>query len=376
MELSQEQKTSLKEQLFGNGQSNTVMPTLEQPIVETPSLAEVTPTIAQENLEVIEEPVIENPLQSLLKEQFGYDSPDVLKAELEEYKKLKEAPPTKQELEFKDELSKKYYSYIKDGKEEELYENLKQRVLVKNLDGMNDEAKLKLYIQMQNPKFDKDMVDYEFKNNYSLDETKFTDEFDEVDEFKKRMETAKLEQKLERELEQANQFFNQYKEKLQLPDIEKKQEVDADYEDYKQLRLQSETEAKLLAERIESVSQADLVFKTKFDDKDNKGLAFEATISLDKEDFEQAKKDASNVYGYLQDNYTAKDGSVDVVKLMLDLSFAKNKEKYAQSYIKQGTTNALIWHLKNQKAGADQQRNYSAVQLSDVEQFKSQVFGK
>jgi hypothetical protein len=169
------------------------------------------------------------PVVDYLKD-LGFEDIDSAKAAIEDYKKLKAAPPAETpKFEFADEQSKKIHELLREGKTKEVAAFLQAQELVSNADSMNDEQKLKLLIKMQNPRFDKELIEDEYATLYSINEEDFFD-----DPMKLRKERLKMEQRVENDVAKAQEFFAQYKQKFQLPDITAPvATVDNDYEAYK-----------------------------------------------------------------------------------------------------------------------------------------------
>ena len=167
--------------------------------------------------------------------ELGFTSIDEAKLQIAELKKLKDTPPaTAKEIEFADENSKKLHELLRDGSpeaEEIAFKHLEAKRLLKNMESMGDEAKLKLYIKMQNPRFDTELVDEEYNELYSINE----DDIDYSDDPNKlKRAKLKMEQRIEDDVLKAKEYFNTLSQKVQLPDIAPKTGItgNKDFEDF------------------------------------------------------------------------------------------------------------------------------------------------
>lgn len=166
--------------------------------VEPEKLSSQTQSIAQENLDVSRETTNENAEQKnepnyndWVKQEFGYDSVEVAKQELEQLKKLKEQTPTKEEIKFANEESERIYKSLTEGKVDELYDFLNKqkkidRVLNEEINENNAEEIIKLNMQNKYKDLTADEIDYQFNREFkfpkkpsqTLDQT--DDEYEET----------------------------------------------------------------------------------------------------------------------------------------------------------------------------------------------------
>jgi len=377
--MTPEEIAAYKSEVFGNNQASTpalqVQPSTPQ---ETPPAAE--PIVAETPTPVLETPIETTPAATAepeevvdaatyLKEQLGYDDWEIAKQDIEALRKLKETATTPEEIKFANEQSKKLYEYLKEGKEDEVEEYVSARRLLKNVETKSDDEKLKLYIKMQNPLFSDKHAEEEFEETYSINE-------DEVDPTKLERMQLKLAQKKKDDLNKANQYFEQYKTKLELPEIQKVQQsvVDENYEQYKTAVQTSQQVSQAWEEAIAKLPE-NISFKQSFNDEANK-MKFDVEFVADKEGYAKAVEAAKNYTKFMQDRYYNKDGSPKSEQLVKDIYALQNLEKYTAENLKQSVNATKTWFLKTQKNISDTgQRNYVVPPDTDVQKLKAAVFG-
>lgn len=116
-----------------------------------------------------------------------------------------------------------------------------------------------------------------------------------------------------------------------------------------------------------------MVFK--FNDEASK-LAFDVAYEPDKESFDKAIANASDMQTYFA-NYYAEDGSPKREEFLRDLYAGQNITKIVSEAIKQATNQTKAWFLKNQKnIGDGTQRNFVPVQPTEIDNLRQAVFGK
>lgn len=345
--------------------------TVQEPVVETTPAPEVTPT---ENQDIIDD-------LTYLKQQVGYDDWAKVKADLEELKQLREKAATPAEIAFANEESKKIHEYLRQGKEDEVREYLAAKKQMANLDTMNDEQQLKLFIRLSNPMFDEELVDVKYQQLYKLDESQFTNELDEIDPIRQRLAKAELNQRIQTDIQKAKEHFAQYKAKLDLPNIDNNTAqqatpvVDEAYEAYKKDIEQGAASHAMLQEALTKLSENDFPFKFSFSDEANK-IKFDVDFKMDKDGLNKAREAAANYGDYLAQNYNRQDGSPAGDKLMRDIYVAQNLDKIIAESNKQAVNNTIKWFLSNQKnIGENVQRNYTTVVPDDIAKLKHSVFG-
>jgi hypothetical protein len=283
-------------------------------------------------------------VNNYIKEKFGFENEEAALAEITALKNAKEEKALA-ELRFANEEMKKIYEYAANGKEEELQEYFSKRSVIKNIENKTPDEKLKLYIKLQNPLFDEELIEDEYKSLYEVDEesSKFLDEEYNVDKIKLKKEKIRVQQRIATDVELANKFFEQYKTKIDLPSITK------DDEDYEAYKASISNQSKVQSEVIEAYSKfkpEDISFKTKFVDEANK-QSFDLSYSADKESFEEVQKLVCNDELYYK-QYFNEDGSPNRSKFIRDVYIAKNFEKIAQQIALQTKNEVMRWYVNKE----------------------------
>lgn len=272
-----------------------------------------------------------------LKEQLGFENWDVAKTEFQALKELREKAQTPAEIKFANDEAKKWYGYLNEGKEDDLYTSLHARQQIKNVDALNEEQKIKLFIKLQNPLFDTELVDYQFKKDYGFDESAFKDDEGNVtDAMGLRFAKVAAQQKMQNDITRANEYFSQYKTKIELPELNKPVAgVDQAYEEYKASTAKSsEDYNNVIAPAIKALKDTDLVTSVSINDPNNQ-MKFDVGITFDKEDFAKAQEAALNYGDYVSSAFYDQSGKFFGDKLVKAILIAENFDKYAQTIMRQ-----------------------------------------
>src|SRR5689334_8357863 len=207
-----------------------------------------------------------------LKQHFGTDDLPSIVNQWKEIEQLRQKAQTPAEIKFANDEAKKWATYFMEGKEDDLYQSLHARQQIKNLDTMNDEQKIKLFIKMQNPMFDQELIDYQFNKDYSFDDSPYKDPVEGTitDPMGLRYAKMSAQQRMQNDLSKANEYFSQYKSKIDLSDIQPQRPVDNDYESYKASNAQAkESYDKLIVPAVNALKESDAQFNVKVDDANN-----------------------------------------------------------------------------------------------------------
>jgi len=304
-----------------------------------PSITPATNQSANQPAEA--EEVVYDPIE-YLKENFGFNNGwEDLKKLQAEYQALQQRAQTPAEIKYANEQSKRWHEYIQAGNEDALWENLNARKQVRNLDTMNDEQKIKLFIKMNNPMFDQELVDYEYQRAYGFDESQFKDENGVlIDPMGHRHAKISSMQRMQNDLVKAQEFFNNYKSKIELPEINQAQAqasiVDQDYESYK-ARTANATESyeKTIAPALKALAESDLNMSFNVNDPENQ-MSFDFGITVDKNDFDSARNEALNFSEWVEKAFYDEKGNFQPKKLARAILLERNFDKYAQSFVRQG----------------------------------------
>src|SRR6185295_14005869 len=114
------------------------IPPEKKPDVKAEGSSEVKPDIKPEEGKAPDTDIFDEP--TYLKTNYGYETPDALKKELQELADLREKAKTPAEIKFANEETKKFYSYLTEpGKEDELLAHLQTKKLIEKAEKVNIE---------------------------------------------------------------------------------------------------------------------------------------------------------------------------------------------------------------------------------------------
>lgn len=358
---------NLREQIFPDSvKQELVEPQPVEPVIE------VEPEPITEPLEPVAispEAAASPNLREYLKEIFGKEDENEIKTEWQQLQELKNKP-AQEPLIYNNEQSKKIHEALRAGKTKEVKQYLDAQEMLSNVEQMSDDQKLKLLIKVQNPKFDDELIEYKFNKYYAIDEDNI------FDPLELRMAKAEVAQRKDTDLKGAAEYFNQYLQKIELPDITPALPKDEGYESYKQLAAEQQEYRPKWEQSINSVKEENLAFKIPFEDTDNK-VSFETSIIPDKTDFQKAKETGMNFSDFLAKNYVDANGKYMGDKFLQDIAFLQNKEKYIASAVRQGYVQGQKKVLRDNKPTSQNgmSRNMQPVQTSEVDSLREQIFG-
>ncbi len=324
----------------------------------------------QENVETVD-------ALAFIKEKFGVDSIEDAQKVFQEYNEFKKNPP-KSEPTFSNEEAKRWYEYFTQDKEEELYKSLSARQKIKNIDTFDDNQRLKQYIRMTNPLFDDELVEDEFNTLYTVDEKKFEDEIGEVNKIALKKEQLRTKQRIMNDVEKANEYFNQYKSKIELPSIQQQPTIDNDYEAYKASTAESVIHyQKEVEPAIKNLKETEVGMQFKVADAQNQ-MDFNVSIDVTPEDLTQAKQAALDLQKFLDDSCYKDNKFMPAPYVSLFLK-AQNLDKYAQSIARQAVmAERKRVTLKNSMGGGNGynagMRDYDLGKHDELKQLEQMAF--
>lgn len=276
-----------------------------------------------------------------LKEHLGFDNWDVAKTQLQALRELQNKASTPAEIKFANDAAKRWHEYFVGGKEDELREALNARYAVKDIDSMTDEKRMKLFIKMNNPLFDQELVDYQYQKDYGFDDSPYKDAESGVimDQLGYRHAKVASMQRMQSDLARANEYFNNYKSKIELPEINQQASaapaVDEAYEGYKaRTATASEAYEKSIAPALKSLTEGDMNMAFNINDPDNQ-MTFDFGITVDKADFDTAKEDALYYSDYIEKAFYDESGNFQPKKLARAILLERNFDKYVQTVARQ-----------------------------------------
>lgn len=271
-----------------------------------------------------------------LKDTFGFENVDAAKSAFDEWRNLKTNPPKAPEPTFANDESRRYYEYLAQGKEEELYNSLHNRRQIKGLDNMDEEKQLKLFLGLKNPMYDKELIDYAFNQSYGFDDSRFknpeTGEIIDQIGFKKAQIDAQY--KRQTDIKAAQDFFGQYKQSIELQPLQAQtQSSNAEYDAFLASKQKDEEyRNQTIMPSLKAVQEVPLSFQV---NDPNNQMNFGVNLALDKSDLDQARVDAEDVVGALASISFDKEGNFKADQLLRMFAIARNFDKYAQSVARQ-----------------------------------------
>lgn len=284
-----------------------------------------------------------------VKNNFGWDSAEAGKAELEELRKLKEAAKTPEEIKFANDESKRLFEAIKEGKFEDVYSLLHQRQTLSAVDNMKPEEVLKLHIKQTNKHFTQEDIDDVFEEKYAIPSKPVQDAGEDDDEFAAResewnKQVAKIGRKIQRDSLEAKEVLSKLKTELVLPEIQKA--ADPNAEETKQKELQ----------RVEAIRES---YLKSLDTDYNKFTGFEVvykdeevelplTFGVTDEERVKMKDEFKDfdVDGFFTTRWFNGDGSPNVKQQMEDIYLLRNRAAVMSKFANEAGKQRLEAFLK------------------------------
>lgn len=324
-----------------------------------------------------------------LKEQFGYETVDDAKKEIDELRKLRETAKTPAQLKFANEQSEKFFEALKEGKEDEIYNYLNTKRELSKVDQLKADEAIRLNIKYGNPHFkDADIQDV-FEEQYAKP-AKPVQEMDEEDaDYSVRVQqwqgqVEKIDRKIERDAFAAKQQLAKYNSELVLPDIPKAQS------EVQQIAEDPELEAKITAfkgqvfQKLDSDAPKFNGYNVTYKDEAVEiPIAFtmtpeekSGTLQLIKE---KVLGEHYNFNDYFNSRWFDEKGNPKVEQMMHDVYLMNNPEKVFQKFANEAATKRLEHKIKeasNIKIDATPQGTFNPqTAKTEFDQLASQVWG-
>lgn len=313
---------------------------------------------------------------AFLKEKWGFDNEEVAHQQIERWRALESAPPKSAEPQFSSDFDKRIYEYVTAGKEDELRSVLNNRAQVKDVDTKTNEEKIKLFMKMNNPLLDDELIEYQYARDYAVDESPFKDDDGNVvDPIGLRLAKANSTQKLQNDIAKANEFFTQFKSKIELTPLQQQQQVDEGYQQYLKAVETEKQRDEVTFNNYSKLNATDIELKFSFNDEASK-INFESNFVPDADSFNATRENCLNWDEYLGKTYYSEDGSPQIQKFMRDQYVAQNFDKIAGQIQTQAVNATIKWFLEKQKTGnpISAQRNYQ-LEPTTADKNKSAIFG-
>lgn len=287
--------------------------------------------------------------------ELGFENIDQLKSSLEEYKKLKEQPPTPQEPQFANEISKGIYQALLEGKESEVYEALSRKQHLDKLSSLKVETPdvafeiLKEDMKAKYPNLSDEQISHKLSKRYALPKEPVQAEGEFEEDFKARKlaweaEVKEIQTDLIVDAEIAKPTIDKLKAEVVLPKFEAPQPNAANPQE-------AEEAAKIREAYLQTLeSEANLFegFKVVAKDEDIElPIAFNATQEEKAE--LKAKLENFDVMDYFQRRWFDDKGKFNTQVAMSDLAILEQKEKVLSKVANDAVSQFKVEFIKSKK---------------------------
>lgn len=329
---------------------------------EEPGTAAAAAAKVVEEKPAEEKPVVEaKPEEEILdtkdyiKQRFGWDSEE---AGIEELKTLREKAQTPAEIKFANEQSKKFFDYLKEGKEDDVYTYLtskKQLERVEKLDltKASDAAEIiRLNLQYKYPDLNPEEIQDIISETYAKPikpEKGFEQEDNEYQEqlTQWKQQCDAIDKRVIREAKMAKPELSKYKSELILPDIPNKLQAQQQAEPtQEELAAQAKAKAEYL-KTMDTALNTFTGFKVTYKDE-----AVEIPIPYDATPEEKAalKPAIEKLYdsyeAYFGPRWRNPDGTLNSSKIAKDLFLLENETKILQKVSNESGSQRIKHQLK------------------------------
>jgi len=343
---------------------------------ETPNVPHGTPD-EQAPPPVTEEVVDAN---EYLKTNLGYESWEAAKAEIEELRQLK-ANPTKAEIKYENEVSKKLAEAWMAGKTDEVYDYLNEQRQLERLttaevskDTADEIIKLGMKLRYKDEGLNETEIAYKFNKQYSIPKEPVELASETAEEFEQRHndwkeQVADIEMSKIIDAKVAKRDLEAAKQKLVLPTIDNV--VDEEYIQYKKDIEESTKMAAESKEAFKTFTTKSIELKLDFNDEANK-ISFPFQFEPDQESFSKAVEFVSNPDA--PNPFANQDGTPNRQKVLEALYFGLNKEKVLLEAMKQAK-NATIKQMllaDNSQSGQFQRQPAQQGEPSELHKLMQQ----
>lgn len=288
-----------------------------------------------------------------LKTNFGWDNKETGLKELADQREKAKTPT---QIEFANEQSKKFFDYLKDGKEEELYSFLSEK---KRLDKLttteiNDSSAadiVKLSIYQKNKDLTADDIDFIFNKKFAIPSKPVMTDDKLEEDYKQEVavwenKVSEIKRELVIEAKMAKPELEKLKTELVLPNIEKGVDPKIIEAQQKELQVLEEARSRYL-QSLESDFKKFNGYEIKYKDGE-----VEIPISYSVTDEEKIAEANGlkefDMNSFFNERWFGKDGKANVTQLMDDIYLLKNKDKVFQKLVTDAANKRMAIHLKNQ----------------------------
>jgi hypothetical protein len=276
---------------------------------------------------------------------FGWDSLDAGKREVEELRKLKTSPaPT-----FANDTSEKIFNYLKDGKEDEIYDYLDRKRKLSTVDKMAASDAIKLNIQQANPHYKPEDIQDVFEERYTLPEKPISDGDDTEPAYvaqvaKWQQNVDKINRRIERDAFSARQELGKLNTQLVLPDIQKATPGPATPSQEELAKFEASRASYLAA--LESDGKKFNGFTAEYKDEE---VTIPVSFSITPEEQETFKNRIKDfdIVDYIFNKWFPEE-KPNVPLIMQDLFLLENKDKVFQKMVNESAKKMMDHRIKIQ----------------------------
>lgn len=336
---------------------------------ESTTKVEATQPVVEATQKTEEEEILDP--KEWLKREFDTDDISVLKAEREEYKKLKETNPS--EIKFADEQSKQIHELIREGKRKEVRQFLETQDKLETLISQEVSKEtaadiIKLSMQLKHKDLTPQEIDYKFNKQFGIPKEPTELATETEDEFKERHDqwkelVADVEMNRIIEAKTAKPDLEKAKAELVLPEIQQKENQGARKEPTQEELAAFESAKNSFLQSAEKSISSFNGFTSQVKDKDVDYTVSYApsqeektTISNKIKEFAETGFDANSI---LAERWVEEDGkTIKIDQMVKDLSRIYGDDRVSQKLVSDAANKRLEAYLKDKKqidvSGVDQ----------------------
>lgn len=299
-----------------------------------------------------------------LKNNYSYESADVLKKDLAELKDLRERAKTPAEIKFANEETKKFFSFFtEDGKEDELLNHLQTKKLIEKAEKTNPENPqeatelLKTYYKFKYKDFNEDEVKDHFNDQYAKPPKPKKLEDQDEDEYKEQVSEWQgkcevIDKRIIRDAKMVKPEFAQFKSQIVLPDIakpavaENKQPTQEELDAAKKVATSFMQDVDSIVKNLNEISvmvkdeAVEIPVSYAFSNEEKQAVVDQVKL------FVESGYDINAMIGKM---WTDKDGNLDVSRMILDLASLNSLPKITQKIASDAASKRLFEYTKQKK---------------------------
>jgi len=314
----------------------------------------------------------------VLKEKFGYNSAEDAMTEIEQLRKLKDAPLANED--FENELSLNIFRALQAGKKDVVYDYLSKETKIDGLlskEITKDTAAdyVKLGMQLKYPDLTEGEINFKFNKQFAIPAKPIQSVDEEPEAYQERLtqwqqtvNDKQMEMLIEAKF--AKPEVEKFKSQLVFPEIYQ-DEGYAQYQKMLEQQAQSQEQQKKIDEEVKAAYKAmspkNIETKLDFKDEANK-IAFQFQYEPDAEGFAKAVEVASDI-DKLWGLFYNQDGTPDRAKFLKFLYYGMNAEKAIMEAMKQSKNAAIKANIPDNSSNGLSRQTPQSMELSDIDKL-------